>query len=181
MIKLDPKEYWLGILNSYDGDHQKVKEIILSDRVSLGVVAALLLAINVSAITTVQNTELSNWQLMSVLIHAASGMLSLSCVWLSMQQYLKVNMLSPANAIEYKLLMKWYDEPVGLLTSSIVTLPPALGVTIYVAYGFRFALYAGCVIAIVALYSIFVVFRAASNYHRVMNNRRTGSDQDNPL
>jgi hypothetical protein len=167
MIPLEPKQYWLDILSSYDGDHQKVKGVILNDRASLGVVAALLLATNVSAIICVQKTILYNWQFISVLFHTISGMLSLSCVWISLQQYLKINMLTPKKAIEYKLLMRWYDEPVMSLTASIMTLPIALYATIYIAYGLQVAIYALFIILIVSTYSCFIVYKSASAYHKV--------------
>lgn len=167
---IDPKKYWLGILESHNNDFEKVKQIILRDRVSFGVVAALLLAINSSGIITVQNTELENIQLLTVLIHTISGMFALSCIWISMQQYLKINMLSPKNAMEYKLLMKWYDEPVTLLTLSILTLPIALVFNIYIAYGFKVFFYSSCAILIFYLYSIVIVFKSALRYHHVIKN-----------
>ena len=71
--------------------------------------------------------------------------------------------------IKYKLLMRWYDEPVMLLTSSIITLPPAIGVTIYIAYGIDVAIYALLIITVISVYSSLIVYRAASSYHKVIN------------
>lgn len=130
-------EYWLEVEKNHNQDFAALKVILTNDRAALGIVAALLLSIDISAINTPVPNAGQGTLLFYLGFYSVSALSALVCVWLGMVQYLKINHLNAEAACSYKAAMLWYEEPIVFLNISLVTLPLGLILGIYLAQGLQ--------------------------------------------
>ncbi|MDT8392120.1 MAG: hypothetical protein RRC34_16580 [Lentisphaeria bacterium] len=167
---LSPSEYANDLLRAHDSDYAEIKKILINDRGALGVVSALLLAINLSALFGSSVPEYSAKLLVNarLTLHLISGMFALSCIWLGSQQYLKINMLPARLAYKYKMSMSWYEEPVASLTASLAALPPAIVCGVYLTYGTGAGRLALGLIGVLYCATVVLVSISALKYHSAL-------------
>ena len=163
---LNSSDYWSTLAKANEYDYGRLRTILLNDRGACGIVAALLIGINLAAIPTVQtDTDFSILLFFFIMMHAASGMLALVSLWLGTQQYLKINMLTPYRAFCYRLGMKWYDEPIGYMVASLVTLPIAFTCGLSLSHPLVISVPVICLCIVFLLIAIALAVRSALKYH----------------
>ena len=173
MIKkfLSPSQYANDLLTAHKNDYETVKKILINDRGALGVVSALLLAINLSSLTIPSESvdPEALLSMMHLILHLISAMFALACIWIGSQQYLKINMLPPEAAYQYKSSMYWVEEPIAFLTGSLATLPWAVACEIYLTYGSMLGKISFSIVSVIYCFTLIIVATSALRYHFALN------------
>ena len=165
---LSPTNYWQELSNAHKNNYESLRTILLNDRGAVGIVAALLIGINLASIPATVKTDTSPLGLACLLFHTSSAMTALISLWLGTQQYLKINMLLPYQAFHYKMGMKWFDEPIGYLVFSILLMPLGFVCGVFLSYAKFTALVVAGIVGWFLLFGILLVSRSALKYHHAI-------------
>lgn len=153
-------------------DHVSVPEVFRRDRAALGVVAALSMTTNLSALwvgAARLGGDASPATTLFVCASAVGAMLGLGCIWISVYQFRKINMLVAAEDVrEFVKGLGFLGEPVHWLTLSLAMIPTSALSGVYMLCGRTTFFWAAPCVAIVFLFAAWKAEQGRLSGNRIL-------------